>query len=457
MKTTDIKPLMTFSAVDISSLYFVVDEVDHQKGVARGRAWGCFGPMSNSEEELKRLADEKVFALCVQDTIGTMAEKIRFLESGLKLQAEFMTRHREDLKRVKLYVDDAALGEHGYIEPEGKLCSDLLEKAIHPDFRDIKINPDGTISLEEGVKDIARKITDWFNKHTNVTTPGPTAPPERTIYVRVKELDGSARTQWLKHGDGIEGLNVVDIDLSTMCQHSCSWCGALERRCLSRGGSVHKDRRSWPVEPPAAVRSPAIVRAEKAQPFTAKVRTSDDPEKDPLAEISAVLWFMASLTCDHEPLCGIKASGPCDCDKYVPDDDPWYVRIRKSLQLVSKLQLEQTKKAILSCNGCGDPLKQGETMVCKQCGEIIDLRSRRRSLQLKPMPGQPGPNGNGTVYEVEVPDGVVRLVVLRAERGTVSPEEYVAMRKLYTKLFKGTVGVALICPGDELTLLEVPR
>lgn len=67
-------------------------------------------------------------------------------------------------------------------------------------------------------------------------------------------------------------------------------------------------------------------------------------------ELSEVLWFLASLTCDHEPGCAIKQgnASSCSCDKLIPDEDPWRARIRAALQLPSSLgrQIAQLQSEI---------------------------------------------------------------------------------------------------------------
>lgn len=330
-----------------------------------------------------------------------------------------------------------------------------------------------------------------------------TSNRRRAIRVCLQDYGEVKKLRYLDHGVETAGLNVVDVDGSLLCAGSCEWCDALKDRCASRGGTVHADPAKFPAV----------------------------PREDPLDELSAVLWFLASLTCDHEPGCAIKQGDGslCDCDKPLPDGDPWYVRARNALRIVGDLKAEQTKRAVLSCNGCGTQLRRGETMVCADCARPLEEQiqycypdppkvvpheyvatepyrgcsvcgvgpgaachnsaevkrfheekhchagggphddscaegatpfpeePRGRVLQLKPLAGHPGPNGNGTVYEVALPDRVVRLIVLRAERGSVSPAEFEELRKGYQKLFEGTAGLVLICPGDELTLLELPR
>lgn len=107
---------------------------------------------------------------------------------------------------------------------------------------------------------------------------------------------------------------------------------------------------------------------------TSEIRRTQNSAADPLHELGVVLWFLASLVLDHEPLCAFKQGEACDCQKLVPDDDPWAARIRASLQLVSKLRHAQTVRAILSCSACGTSLRAGEMMVCAPCQQNLETK-----------------------------------------------------------------------------------
>lgn len=238
---------------------------------------------------------------------------------------------------------------------------------------------------------------------------------------------------------------------------------------------------------------------------------SKETRSDPLSEVGAVLWFMAQLVCDHQPLCAVKANDGrrCDCEKFVPDDDPWYARIKNALQLVSKLRLDATKKAICSCNSCGDSLKQGEVMVCKQCQEIVDLKSdlhdvrnsaahtsevfdleqkarleaqaesvdrwklvlqhentiaqqaeklkHRRVIQVRGLPSKE--EAEAKVYEVHLTDHVGRIYVVNYDDNGNAPESAAwnqRLRELREKIGdRNSVGL-LLPRGWEFSVLELP-
>jgi hypothetical protein len=208
-----------------------------------------------------------------------------------------------------------------------------------------------------------------------------------------------------------------------------------------------------------------------------------------------------------------------------------YVRSLK--QSPGKLTPDELRAAILSCNACGAPLKQGEMMVCavcdaalgtkvtpvegkpntfnyefntkprpppheyvqtdpyKGCGTcgfgqgayqhnseniarykaeqtVADLKARlekaesqlkaRRVVQVTPVAGSPGPNGDGTVYEFKMPEaaGIERLLVLRHEPGSLSHEQMRAISDGVRKKLPGVL-VLFAQPNWELTLLELPK
>jgi hypothetical protein len=63
--------------------------------------------------------------------------------------------------------------------------------------------------------------------------------------------------------------------------------------------------------------------------------------QEKLEELSAVLWFLVSLTTDHEPLCTIKDSvSGCNCDVTIKEDDPLWLRARKALFLPNEIKEE---------------------------------------------------------------------------------------------------------------------
>lgn len=79
---------------------------------------------------------------------------------------------------------------------------------------------------------------------------------------------------------------------------------------------------------------------------------------------------------------------------------------------------------------------------------------KRRVIEFKPVGGKPGPDGEGTVFDLQIPDGVSRLLVLRRNEPTLV-EELNRLHKASELLFKGTVGVLVLRPGDEVTLVEL--
>jgi hypothetical protein len=152
---------------------------------------------------------------------------------------------------------------------------------------------------------------------------------------------------------------------------------------------------------------------------------------DPFHELSSVLWFLASLTSDHEPGCIVKdgKGEPCDCDVVLREGEPWWKRVRASLRLPSALK--------------GRLLEAEEKL------------TKRRVVQVRPTKGEPGPKGFGTVYEVELKSSIAHIAVVHYERGTVTPEQLHAFQKVFADKFD-TVLALCVPQGWELTVLELP-
>jgi hypothetical protein len=217
----------------------------------------------------------------------------------------------------------------------------------------------------------------------------------RTLALTVIDLEGNRSTVATAHGADLTGVNAFEVSRSDLCTVPCAWCDALADRCRSRGGCV--------LEP------------------------------DPFKELSAVLWFLASLTSDHEPGCIVKdgKGEPCDCDVTLREGEPWWRRVRASLSLPAALK---------------GRLEKAETQL-----------KARRVVQVKPVAGVPGPNGDGTVYEFKMPEGdIKRLMVVRYEPNNLDPEQ---MRAISEGLRKKLPGVLVLFaqPNWELTLLELPK
>lgn len=216
----------------------------------------------------------------------------------------------------------------------------------------------------------------------------------RTLSLTVIDLDKRSTTV-VAHGADLAGVNAFEVSRSDLCATSCAWCEALVDRCRSRGGRV--------LEP------------------------------DPFKELSAVLWFLASLTSDHEPGCIVKdgKGEPCDCDVTLREGEPWWRRVRASLSLPAALK---------------GRLEKAESLL-----------KARRVVQVKPVAGEPGPNGDGTVYEFKMPEGhTERLLVVRYEPGTLSHQQMQAMSAGLQKKLPGVL-VLFAQPNWELTLLELPK
>jgi hypothetical protein len=208
---------------------------------------------------------------------------------------------------------------------------------------------------------------------------------------------------------------------------------------------------------------------------------------DPFAELSAVLWFLASLTSDHEPGCIVKdgKGEPCDCDVTLREGEPWWRRVRASLSLPAALKgrlekaegdlekavgfaresmrrLENEQKAKCCIDHAGFTPAQPPCGTCVWCllraraekAEVL-LKSRR-VVAVTPVAGVPGPNGDGTVYEFKMPEGnVKRLIVVRYESGTLRHDQMIATVEQLRKTLPGVL-VLFAQPNWELTVLELP-
>lgn len=191
----------------------------------------------------------------------------------------------------------------------------------------------------------------------------------------------------------------------------------------------------------------------------------DDEHKDAVSELSAVLWFLASLTSDHAPGCAVKEGDgqPCDCEVLLPEGSEWRARVRGALRLLGKLRVEQAKASILSCNGCGDPLKSGEMMVCKQCSELLDLKqtvrelkSARRIVQVKPVAGREQEFGPWVGVDYALPGSERSVLVVRLPLENVAPYAHEQLAQELRKRLPKTTEVLLTRDGVELTILELP-
>lgn len=250
---------------------------------------------------------------------------------------------------------------------------------------------------------------DWeqrFDFKAKATSPlsWPKGDPKRFLSLTGLDLDKRSTTT-VPHGAELAGVNAFEVNKGDLCTKPCEWCEALLKRCQSRGGGAK--------------------------------------EPDPFRELSDVLWFLASLTSDHDPGCIVKdGTGSlmgvpctlgdqpeCDCDVTLREGDPWRARVRASLGLPAAL---------------------------KGRLEAVEERLKaRRVVQVTPVAGDPGPNGDGTVYEVELPKGVHRLLVLRYEQGSLKLGEMQALGESLRKKLPGLV-VLFAQPNWELTVLELP-
>lgn len=259
---------------------------------------------------------------------------------------------------------------------------------------DYKARPTSPLSFPEGNNTVL--YHDTLAKLGRVE---PLPPGSDRIFLNLSvtliDTEGNRSVATLAHGADLAGVNAFEVGRADLCVETCAWCESLAARCRSRGGRV--------VEP------------------------------DPFHELSSVLWFLASLTSDHDPGCIVKdgKGEPCDCEVMLREGEPWWRRVRASLSLPAALKgrLEKVEAQLKA----------------------------RRVVAVTPVAGTPGPNGDGTVYEFKMPEGrVERLLVLRHEPGTL---DHAQMRAISDGVRKKLPGVLVLFaqPNWELTLLELPK
>lgn len=492
MKPSDVKPYMMFSAVDITSYIFTVEEVVGD--VAKGISWGCFGPSQPAEAEIKHLVDPKVFRYLEHDTFERMQFTIQSLKDQVarlekekqkaeELRAATLAHHepntmalcagdrradilqqklddfrkqtredflarKTDLKRVWLYVDNMATGEYGYRDSEGHLCAQLLEK--------------------------------WGGG--NASDPSQVPVQDFNVKVAMDEKDPS-----LMH-------------ISANIPISWRWFDNEEPRRLVNSTANAVARGDLKLD------SNGNLIAMKDMTIGGLEEVDERSKHTALGEITAVLWFLTTLALDHEPLCAIKQGGDakCDCDKLIPDDDTWAKRVRAALQLPGKIHqelkevrdqaahaseahsLEQKARlqAVAVAMEHAKRLREFETKLTSLVAHtpyhandpddavvayVADLKKviaeqdeklkTRRVLQAKPIAGTSA-GGIGTVYEFPL-DGEQRiLVVVKAPVRYLPSGRYAewasGIHALIKKEFGPSVKGVVMDNGMELTLLELP-
>ena len=467
MKTTDLKPLMVFHQVSdfAGGPDVVIDEVLADANGPHSVVCRAVGIAHPTDElpftvDAKEIVDARKWSFEPVLTTGTMHAKILYLQDYVRrlkqapgklspddLRAAILSCNAcgASLKQGEMMVCavcDAALGTkvtpvegkpntfnyefntkprpppHEYAETNPyKGCAVCgfgpgayqHNSAAIREANDLKVNPDGSIPMVDGREDLERRATKFMQKAT--------LEKARRIQLmgRVDELkaalgDAKQGFELELPGQWPERFNVL---LELEPPDPKDWTPRYDYKAKPTSPL------SWPKGDPK--RWPTAEELVRVEPL------------DPFAELSAVLWFLASLTSDHEPGCVVKdgKGEPCDCDVTLREGEPWWRRVRASLSLPAALK---------------GRLEKAETLL-----------KARRVVQVTPVAGVPGPNGDGTVYEFKMPtEDVQRLLVLRHEPGTVVPQQ---MRDIAEGLRKKLPGLLVLFaqPNWELTLLELPK
>jgi len=209
MRPKDVMPGMLFSATNITTYNFMVEEVTGR--VAKGRSWGCFGGTNADEQPLSQLVDETKWRFCQQETFGSMGVLIDALRSALndvkagfelELPGQWPEKFNNLLKPIrteapKEWVPPAVVTFptiKGYKPDHAAVVAAILScnncgKPLEGELMMCKAcRADPRFAA---VFEAAEKVVTQFNKHTSTTTNGPTSPPppEPHHYVETTPLD----------------------------------------------------------------------------------------------------------------------------------------------------------------------------------------------------------------------------------------------------------------------------
>jgi hypothetical protein len=195
MRTKDVRPGMLFSATNITTYNFMVEEVTGR--LAKGRSWGCFGGTNADEQPLSQLVDETKWRFCQQETFGSMGALIDALRSALndvkagfelELPGQWPEKFNNLLKPIRTEPPKA-------LEPSTSITFPTI-KGYKPDPAAVvaailSCNNCGEPLNGElmmckacradprfaAVFESVEALVTQYNKHTNTTTNGPTSPP----------------------------------------------------------------------------------------------------------------------------------------------------------------------------------------------------------------------------------------------------------------------------------------
>lgn len=298
---------------------------------------------------------------------------------------------------------------------------------------DLKMNADGAPTLVDGVPQLEQrlgKLIEEAKLENELTRWRKKASLEKTRRIqlmgRVEELKAAL-------GDARRGF---ELELPGQWPERFNILLELEPSD-PKDWAPRYDYKARPTSPLSWPEKKELLAADEGAHDAKLIKAGLAPEApdaaitDPFHELSSVLWFLASLTSDHDPGCIVKdgKGEPCDCEVTLREGEPWWRRVRASLRLPSQL-----KERLLA---------------------LEERLSHRRVVQARALKGAPGPK-ESTVYEMELRPEVSNLAVMHYELGSVSPEQIHSFKELFAKKFDNKVLLVCMPHGWELTVLELP-
>jgi hypothetical protein len=415
LEPANLKPLMVFRPIaDLAGGEFVLDEV--KDGMAVGRFF-----FHSSEEVLsvaiEKLLDPKQWMLDTVMTCGTMAAKIQ-----------------QQASLVEWFQKQTAIKPAPVGAVEAQKAGAVAHLFEHRDARDpIRGCAKCNLPYHEGAhrspEGVMRELESLRNEVASKYLLRATVE-DAEVGRAVKALEAE-RDELLKE---VQGLRIQNWKLTdNIAEHEKALADVKAGFELELPGQ-------WPARLDALLPAKPVVSMEDEDffiPRRIKVSLNYDTMTD-VDYFQKKLWDALKL----------------------PEE------LRRPVQ-----PTKSVREAICSCNGCGDSLKDGEVMVCKQCHEIMLLKDERlaladarRVLRVKPLPGRvrdfPSHQQGlaeviGVDYGLPGGDRTVHLVVVRLPPERATPDAVEMVRRVQEKMPEGTV-VIVLHEGSELTVLELP-
>lgn len=469
MKPSDVKPHMIFFDVRTSWRRFTVEQVVDE--AVKGCTWGHLGPPTPAVLSLELLTDEQhwkyneratfdVMSSLIanaQDSVSSLKEQLQQSEarriatlahaeasgevkSGLcagdqradilqqrlddfrrQSQEEYRLR-KTDLKRVLLYVDNAASGEYGYRDSEGHLCVQLLEKWGGGNASDPSMVKPQSYSEAKRILESA----------ANAFAQGDLLLDSHGAAIAVKDmtLGGVDETDDASKHTALGEITAVLWFLTSLALDHEPLCA------IKQGGDAKcdcdkliPDGDAWAKRVRAALQLPGKINKELKETRDQAAHAAEAHSLEQKARLTAVATALAHSKRLKE------------YEKVLTDVVAEHDTAQRALKL------EDEVVAYVS------DLK---TVITAQTEKL----KHRRVIQAKPIGGASVPGGVGTVYELPLDDNPRVLVVVKGPVRGLPQENYYRWADEIHKVLKQEFGSAVIGVvmdvGMELTLLELP-